>query len=232
MKSTLRCIFYLLILNVILNFNCEANWVLYDDFNSSTQIDNDKWEMKLPNGSFNIENGKAKLVQYSGSPGVWNSILLKQNVGTIKGVRAKILVTDCSSAVEVRMMSIIGNIGQDNLFCKFSLRPQYEDFAPSLTVISNFNTKSSYFWGHFKRPADVIGTQHTLSIDYSRKEINYSTDSYGDIHLYFPSEIERPDVYYTGIGTTGNGSCTVLFDDVYVNKDISQNNSSILLLLE
>ena len=46
-----------------------GKWTKYDDFNKSTQIDTDKWDIQDDNGTIEIENGRVKFVRFAGDPG-------------------------------------------------------------------------------------------------------------------------------------------------------------------
>jgi hypothetical protein len=53
---------------LVIACNTFAGWELYDDFNSGTSFETDKWSLDTSSANISIENGEAKFVHLPGRP--------------------------------------------------------------------------------------------------------------------------------------------------------------------
>jgi hypothetical protein len=215
--------------------NSEAGWQLYDDFNSGT-IDPQKWNIDDSSAYIGIENGQVKFTHKAGFPNDSSYILIKQNPETIKGIKAKITVTSCSGDVRARVASFVGKKGEDYIYAAQEIRTDSQYISSGLYVLGpapNYPYKSDYFWGHFKHPISTNNIPYTISMVLSLDELKCHVDGLGAIEYSFPDKLTKTDDNFKGIGTrsiTGNGTCTVYVDDVYIYRQKVSPANNLLLL--
>jgi hypothetical protein len=215
----------------------QTDWQLYDNFNSD-QIDPTKWEIDNSSADITIENGKAKFEHKSGFANDSSYLYLIKNPKTIVGLKATITVSSCSGDVRARLASFIGKIGDDYVFTSHEVRADRDYISVSLPVVGpepDYEYKYDYFWGHFERPLDYIGFPFTLSMILSKDHADYAVEGQGEIEFYFPSTLSSTDNPFKGIGTqstSGDGTCTVYVDDVYVLRQPLSPAGNLLLLDE
>lgn len=215
----------------------QENWQLYDDFNSG-QIDAKKWEIDDSSATITVENGRAKFVHKEGFANDSSWLFVTQNLKTLKGIKATITVESCSGDVRARLASFIGKIGDDYVFTQYRIRADQDYISASLPIIGpapDYEYKHSYFYGHFKRPLEFIGVPFTMSMVLSRDQANYEVKGQGELEFSFPNKLSPTDDFFKGIGTrssSGVGTCTVYFDDVYILRQPLSPAGSLLLLDE
>ncbi|MBW2427855.1 MAG: hypothetical protein JRF56_02775 [Deltaproteobacteria bacterium] len=215
----------------------QTNWQLYDNFNSA-QIDSSKWETDDSSATITVENGRAKFEHKSGFANDSSYLLLIKNPKTIIGIKATVTVESCSGDVRARMASFIGKIGDDYVYTAHEKRADRDYISSSLAVLSpspDYAYKYDYFWGHFKNPLNYTGTPFTMSMILSREHAEYDVEGQGELEFSFPNELSPTDDFFKGIGTrsvSGNGTCTVYFDDVYIVRQPPTPAGNFLLLNE
>ena len=213
-----------------------AAWQLYDDFNSGS-IDTQKWEIDDSSATITVENGRAKFVHQSEHAGDSSYLLLIENPKTITGIKATLTVESCSGDVRARMASFIGKIGADYIYSAHEIRADRNYITSSLPLLGpapDYQYKYDYFWGNFKNPLNYIGLPFTMSMVLHRDHAEYGVEGQGAIELSFPVTLAPTDDHFKGIGTRSNsgvGTCTVYFDDVYIDRQPTASPANNLLLL-
>ncbi len=232
-KSTLFA--YILGLLFGLTANCHAGWQLYDDFNSG-QIVPEKWGIDDSSASITVENSRVKFVHQEGHPNDSSWLKIIQNPETVMGIKAKITVSSCSGDVRARMTSFTGKIGNNYVYSHCALRPDRGYISSGLAVLESapdYVYKGDFFWGHFKAPSVIHNTPYTLSMIFSLKNATYAVDGQGELEFTFPYTLSPTDDFFKGIGTrstSGTGTCTVYFDDVYIYRQPVSPGINLLLL--
>ena len=215
----------------------QENWQLYDDFNSG-QIDEKKWEIDDSSATITVENGRAKFVHKEGFANDSSWLFVTQNLKTLKGIKATITVESCSGDVRARLGSFIGKIGDDYVFTQHQIRANRDYISASLPILGpapDYEYKHDYFWGQFKSPLEFIGVPFTMSMVLSRDHANYGVEGQGELEFSFPNRLSPTDDFFKGFGTrssSGVGTCTVYFDDVYILRQPLSPAGSLLLLDE
>jgi hypothetical protein len=136
------------------------------------------------------------------------------------------------------MASFIGKIGDDYVYTVHEKRADRDYISSSLPVLGpapDYEYKYNYFWGHFKNPLNYTGTAFTMSMVLSREHAEYGVDGQGELEFSFPDILSPTDDFFKGIGTrsvSGNGTCTVYFDDVYILRQPPTPAGNFLLLNE
>ena len=215
-----------------------ADWQLYDDFNSGSSFDPQKWEVDESSAMITVENGRAKFVHQSGNAGDSSYLLLINSPKTITGIKATVTVASCSGEgdVRARIASFIGKIGDDYIYSEHAIRADrtyISSALPRLGPAPDFQYKYDYFWGHFKNPLNYIGLPFTMSTVLYRDHAEYEVEGQGAIEFSFPETLGPTDDYFKGIGTRSNsgvGTCTVYFDDVYIKRESASPANNLLLL--
>ena len=215
----------------------QTNWQLYDDFNSG-QIDSSKWDIDDSSATITVENGRAKFMHKSGFPNDSSYLFLIKNPKTIAGIKATITVESCSGDVRARMASFVGKIGDDNVYTSHEIRADWDYISSSLPVLGpapDYEYKYDYFWAHFEKPLDYAGKAFTMSMVLTREHAKYGVEEQGELEFSFPNPLSLTDNFFKGIGTrssSGNGTCTAYFDDVYVLRKPKSQAGTLLLLDE
>lgn len=215
----------------------QADWQLYDDFNSG-QIDPNKWVIDDSSATITVENGRAKFVHQEGHANDSSWLFITKMLRTLKGVKATITVESCSGDVGARMSSFIGKIGDDYVFTAHGIRADRGYISSALPLLGpapDYEFKKDYFWGHFKQPLDYIGSSFTLSMILYRDRASYVVEGQGELEFSFPNRLSPTDDFFKAIGTgssSGVGTCTVYFDDVYILRQPPSPAGSLLLLNE
>ena len=215
----------------------QENWQLYDDFNSG-QIDSKKWEIDDSSATITVENGRAKFVHKEGYANDSSWLLVTQNLKTLKGIKATITVESCSGDVQARLASFIAKIGDDYVFTTHRIRADQDYISANLSIVGpapDYEYKNDYFFGRFKRPLEFMGVPFTMSMVLSRAQANYGVEGQGELEFSFPNRLSPTDDFFKGFGTrssSGVGTCTVYFDDVYILRQPLSPAGSLLLLDE
>ena len=239
-KSVFFIISILLILSLSSTVN--AGWVLYDDFNSGTTIDTQKWSIDNSSATISIESGEAKFVHNSGFPNDSSWLQIIDNPQNIIGIRTKIRVASCTGDVWGRAGGWVGKIGENPLWSAIRADSDegYISFYVDLNTPSpNYDLIYSLFWmafhANWDNPFDITGKTFTLEWMFTPNDITGKTDSYGEIVFKYPERVLPYEDSFKGIGTrssAGNGPCTIYFDDVYVYRPTSSAGTNMLLLDE
>lgn len=218
-----------------------AGWVLYDNFDSGP-INEQIWSVDSSSADITIENGEAKFVHKSGYPNDSSWLEIIDNPHNIIGVRTKIRVQSCTGDVLGRAGGWVGKIGENVLWS--DIRAQSDEgfisfFVDLITPAPNYDFIYSLFWvafhANWDNPLDIKGKTFTLEWMFTPKAATGRTDSYGEIVFRYPESVSLNEDSFKGIGTrsaSGNGTCTIYFDDVYVYRQIPSAASNMLLLEE
>ncbi len=212
-------------------FAGRKNWVLYDDF-TSNNIDTERWIINSISADITVEDGKAKFVHIPGKAGISAWLRIKENPEGVKGIRAKVTVQSCSGPTDVqaRVAGFIGKVAEDGQvdYVWDQLILEGATTSPrafgGLVVLraSDYAFRYDLFYGQFVRPVDIVGHTFTLTIIFSEDKVVFEVDGLGEIEHKLPECLIHLSTYdntFKGIGTisaSGQGSCTVYFDDVYV----------------
>jgi hypothetical protein len=224
-----------------LSSTVNAGWQLYDDFNSGN-IDNQKWLVDNSSATISIENGEAKFIHKPGYPNDSSWLGIIDNPQSIIGIRTKIRIQSCTGDVRGRAGGWVGKIGENLLWS--AIQAQFDQgrisfYVDLLTPDQNYDFIYSLFWGSFHsnwdNPFDITGETFNLEWMFKPDEIIGKTDNYGEMVFKYPQVVSPNEDHFKGIGTrssTGNGPCTVYFDDVYVYRQTSSAGTNLLLLEE
>jgi hypothetical protein len=241
MKNSLL---FIIVISLILSLSStvRAGWQLYDDFNSGTTIDTQKWSIDDSSATISIVSGEAKFVHNSGFPNDSSWLQIIDNPQSIIGIRTKIRVESCTGDVWGRAGGWVGKIGENPLWSAISTDSDegYISFNVELNTPSpNYDSIYSLFWVAFHAvwdtPRDITGKTFTLEWIFTPNDITGKTDSDGEIVFKYPERVLPYADSFKGIGTRsrlGNGPCTIYFDDVYVYKQTSSAGTNMLLLDE
>jgi len=217
--------------------HAQTNWQLYDDFNSGS-IDTKKWEIDTTNGSITVDNGRAKIVHQAGQAGNYSGLYILKNPKTIIGLKATITVESWTGDVRARITTFIGKIGDDYVYTSHEIRPDpgyIQSALPVLGPAPDYEYKHDYFFGHYKKPLVFLGLPFTLSMVLSRDQASYVVDGQGGLEFSFPNRLAPSDDLWWGISarsSSGDGTGTVYFDDVYILRQPPSPAGHLLLLDE
>jgi hypothetical protein len=241
MKNSLL---FIIVISLILSLSStvKAGWQLYDDFNSGTTIDTQKWHVDNSSATISIVSGEAKFVHNSGFPNDSSWLSIIDNPQNVTGIRTKIRVQSCTGDVYGRAGGWVGKIGENPLWS--DIRAQSDKgyiafFVDLNTPDPNYDFIYSLFWvafhANWDNPIDIIGKTYTLEWVYTPIAITGKTDSDGEIVFKYPETVLPYGDSFKAIGTrssAGNGPCTIYFDDVYVYRPTSSAGTNMLLLDE
>lgn len=212
----------------------QADWQLYDDFNSG-EIDPKKWEIDDSSATITVENGRLKFVHKEGYSGDSSWLSVTQNPEAVKGLKATITIESCTGDVISRIAGFIGKSGEDHIWSALIISPDRQYISSSLPVLGpGYVFKNDFFWGHFRNDLSALGSPYTLSMILKLDRAVFAVDNQGELEFVFPRKL-TPDDPFKGIGTrsdSGNGTCTVYFDDVYIYSQSVSPAVNILLLEE
>lgn len=204
----------------------QREWELYDDFDSGV-IREDLWDMEDAGALFSVENGRLRIEQIPGSPGVPNVLRFKRSPGAIKSVRARVSVASCAGDVRVRISGYTGrdtagnpvrnalviDCGRGLVFGKAVAEQQDADESGSdLYVLTKIVLQN---------PVELAGKTFTLTITFQPGMIQYAVDNMGkSLYMPFPKLLPA-DLLSKGIGIkseSGEGTAVIYVDDVYVSS--------------
>jgi hypothetical protein len=225
-----------------LSSTVNAGWVLYDDFNSGTTIDTQKWSIDDSSATISIESGEAKFVHNSGYPNDSSWLGIIDNPQNIIGIRTKIRVQLCNGDVRGRAGGWVGKIGENYLWSTIRIRSDERrvSFFVDLNTPSPYDYLYTLFYGAFHynwdNPLDIIiGKTFILEWMFTPEGVTGKTDSYGEMIFKYPERVSPNEDSFKGIGTrssAGDGPCIIYFDDVYVYRQIPSAATNLLLLEE
>ncbi|WP_155315344.1 hypothetical protein [Desulfosarcina alkanivorans] len=118
----------------------------------------------------------------------------------------------------------------------YEIRGDRDFISSSLAILDpppEYELRSDFFWGSLEREIPILGQSFTMSMVLSLKQANYEVEGQGGLQFYFPVALEPPDDIFKGIGIrsqSGNGICTVCFDDVYIMRKAGAPAVNLLLL--
>lgn len=220
---------------------CTANaeWRLYDDFESGS-IDTQKWDVDDSSATISIENGEARFDHKAGyrEDSSWLKIL--DNPQTIAGVRASIRVESCTGDVRGRIGGDVGSIQDNIVFAILQARPErgilggwVDELSPAQNYAYVRSLGGADFYYNWDKPLNILGNDYVLEMMFSNENITFKTDN-GEGVLTYAEALDPLANPFLAIGTrsnTGEGFCTVYFDDVYVYRNASNGLPAINMLL-
>ena len=202
-------------------------WRLYDNFDYP---DPSRWNVTgYPDvADISIEDGRAKFVHKEDKAGQSSFLTFKMDpykLSKIKGVRVTVTVEDCTPVpapgndVRARIGGYVGKLDDKYVFDQLAVQGGLGRIFGGLSASSDFSTWDELFWARFEEPIEIIGNTFTITMIFSNSCVTYQATGLGTIIFSLPRRMSPTDNYLMGIGTrstSGVGSCTVYFDDVYI----------------
>jgi hypothetical protein len=223
---------------LVLACNTFAGWELYDDFNSGSSFETDKWSLDTSSANISIENGEAKFVHLPGRPNDSSWLILVKNPKNIVGIRAKVRVQSYVGDVRGRIAGYVGKIGENSIWSAVRVRPsrgRAETYASILAP--NDVYLNDLFFGTFKynygQPANILNKNYILEWYFSPADIAAKTYDQGEIIFEYEDPVSPSESSFKGLGTRSielDGACTLYFDDVYVYRKRPSPATNLLLL--
>jgi len=226
MKKLLSCMVTIAIIATIALIPAEGysqpTWRLYDNFNKET-IDPDRWDIDKSNATITIEAGKAKFDHPAGDPNSSNWLIIKKGSKRIKGIRATVTVVSCTGDVRGRIAAFSGKVGDDYILDQLGPEGGFDRIIGSRIILDAGTLEVLYspFWGRFEEPLTILENTFIITMVFSPKKVTYTVNGLGKFTYKIPGPVSKTDNYRKGIGTysaSGDTSCVVYFDDVYVLK--------------
>ena len=224
-----------------------AEWVLYDNFDNYTDIDEMKQSGKWNIGSasanratFSIESGRLKIVHPPGSTTISAWAELIQQPNKIKGIRTTMEVESWDGDVRARIGSFVGflkNNPNHQVWYEMALRHFYPTWVSgSMEFVRGYSSvldaSASFAWqydlfytelGAWKHPV-IAGTPYEITAKFDVKnayfEVNDPPDL-GKVNFSYVESISKLENPFIAIGTrsaTADGTCVVYIDDVYIYR--------------
>jgi hypothetical protein len=229
---------YVIFFLLVIACNTFAGWELYDDFNSGSSFDTDKWSLDASSANISIENGEAKFVHLPGRPNDSSWLILVKKPNNIVGIRAKVRVESCMGDVRGRIAGYVGKIGENSVWSAVRVRPsrgRAETYASLLTPDDSF--LYDLFFGAFKysygQPANILNKNFVLEWYFSPVDITAKTYDQGEIIFQYEDPVSPADSSFRGLGTRSTDmedACTLYFDDVFVYRKRPSPATNLLLL--
>jgi hypothetical protein len=203
-------------------------WRLYDNFNYPGPPDPNRWNIDDSSATITIENGRAKFVHEAGHEDDSSFLSFKMEpyeLRRIRGVRVTVTVTDCSTVpedvndVRARIGGYVGKLGDDDVWDQLALQGGLNRIFGALNASPDGSYWYDLVWATFERPIEIIGNTFTITMIFSKRSVTYQATGLGTITFTLPGRMSPMDNYFMGIGTrstSGLGSCTAYFDNVYI----------------
>ena len=149
--TTVKAIAHSLVFILIITFQAHAGWQLYDNFDSSTTIDESKWSIDDSCGTISIENGEIKFVHQSGHPDDSNWLTMIDRPQSIAGIRVTVRVENCTGDVFGRIGGIIGRVSEGEVGSTLRIKPFTGRIEAAEMLLDADNLYlSDIFYGSFK----------------------------------------------------------------------------------
>jgi hypothetical protein len=212
------------IITLVFSVKVYADWELYDDFNTGSTIDTEKWGVDDSSGTITIENQRAKFVHAINHPNDSLYLNFHQNPETIAGIRATVNVASCTGDVRARVVGYAGKVGSDHIWSGVQLQESVQRVYVSAILEGpppTYTAGDSLHYAELQSPVDVEGTTFVVTIRFHDDCISYAVEGLGDVTYTYASAIDPATDIWRAIGTrssNGDGPCTVYFDDVYVYR--------------
>ena len=244
MKKSIAIALFLT-LTILFTTSGSAEWVLYDDFDSYTDIsdlDPNKWlirdrvDMNDPGSKqiaiFSIEGGRLRIKHLKKVPGIsaWATLIHKPD--KIKGISARMEVQKWEHEVRARIGADIGFLEDDPdhfFWYQFAFQRRPEDILNKGSIfgaLSVLDSSNNYEWlwdsvySQFGYPVEpVLDESYELTGTFTVKKFSYKVDDWGTSVNKYPDKIVRITDPFRGIGTISfdkDGTCVIYIDDVYV----------------
>ena len=224
MKKIPVALYLFLLMSLVFSVNGYADWELYDDFNTGSSIDEDKWGVDNSSGTITIENQRAKFVHALNYPNDSLYLNFIQNSDTIAGIRVTVNVASCTGDVRARVVGYAGKISYDHIWSGVQLQESAQRVSVNATLEGpppDYITGDSLYYAELQSPVDVEGATFVVTMMFHDERITYTVEDLGEVTYTYASAIEPATNMWRAIGTrssNGDGPCTVYFDDVYVYR--------------
>lgn len=204
----------------------QREWELYDNFDSGV-VNEALWEVDDGGAAFSVENGRLRIELFPGNPGVPATIRFRKNPEEIKSVRARVTVAQCTGDTRIRiggytgldsgnnpiLNALIIDCGQNRIYGKAQAEKVAGDvYEGDLYVL---------YKSILKYPVEIPGKTFGLTVTFQPGAILYAVDDVGK-SLFMPvPKLLASDRPFKGIGVkseSGDGTCVVYVDDVYVSS--------------
>ena len=214
----------LLAIILVLPIKGYADWVLYDDFESS-EID---WLLWDPYGDWTgaigeryIENGKLKIILDTGPANSKFGLSFKQYTEEIKAIRASVNIVSCTGDGRVK---IRGDWIYDypNEFQQAINIWGAEERIVTWREYYNSETEEDIFISRLssENPVNIIGKQFVVTIWFLSSKLDFAVRGLGRIR--YVEEMTNPLERHYNIDVRsydGGGTCTAYFDDIEIFID-------------
>lgn len=238
--TTIKIIYNSILFILVVVFPAHAGWQLYDNFDSGTTIDESKWFVDDSSANISIENGKLKFVHQRNYPNDSSWLEIIDRPGTITGIRATMRVENCTGDVRGRIGGIIGQVEENYVWSAARLSAARGRIATYANLLdTSYDYIGDIFFSAFKynwdAPLDITNQNHTIEWSFSSDELVVKTDAFGDIVYESDVPMSPTTNPFRAIGTrssSGDGPCSVYFDDVYVYRKPAAIAPQLLLLKE
>jgi hypothetical protein len=224
MKKLSLKVYLLPIILLVFSVNGYADWELYDDFNTGSTIDENKWGVDNSSGTITIENQRAKFVHATGHPNDSLYLNFHQNQETIAGVRTTVNVASCTGDVRARVVGYAGKIGSDHIWSGVQLQKSLQRVYAS-TILEgpppDYITGDSLHYAELQSPVNIEGATFVVTMMFYDDRISCTVEGLGEVTYTYASAIDPATDIWRAFGTcssNGDGPCTVYFDDVYVYR--------------
>jgi hypothetical protein len=215
---------YLIAFFLLFSTSGYPGWEIYDDFNSGTTINEQKWNIRDSSGLITIENQKAKFVHAQGHPNDSLYLIMNDNTDNIAGIKATVTVESCTGDVSARIGGYSGKVDENHIWSSLQLQDSMDRIYSSTGLEGpspDYTWVQDLHYAQFKRPITIEGNTYTVSMLFSDEKITYEVIDGGKIEYIYPTAIQTSTDFFRAIGTrssNGDGPCTVYFDDVYVYR--------------
>jgi hypothetical protein len=199
---------------------------LYDDFNyAGPDPDPDLWDVFMTtNGTVSVEGGRVKIEQIGQGSAY---LTFKDSPWTIKAIRATMEVIECPSGYG-RIGGWAGKVEEGvYVWNAIHVEPDLDHIWGNALVWNRDNPDLSpgwqrtHFFGHLNQPISMLGIPCTIDITFFPNKGCYRVEDQGQMCYFTEEEVSKTDNYFRHIGPSiysGNGSCVVYFDDVWVKR--------------
>ena len=238
--TTIKTIYNSILFILVFVLPAHAGWQLYDNFDSGTTIDESKWFVDDSSAIISIENGELKFVHKRNFPNDSSWLEIIDRPRTITGIRATIRVENCTGDVRGRVGGIIGQVEENYVWSAARISASEGRIATYANLLdTSYNYLGDIFFSSFKNnwdaPLDITNKNFTIEWSFSTDELVVKTDAFGDIAYESDEHMSSTTDHFRAIGTrssSGDGPCSVYFDDVYVYRKPAAIAPQILLLKE
>ena len=198
-----------------------ADWQLYDDFNSGSTIDETKWNIDDSSGTISVEDGRAKFVHEAGHPNDSLYLNFAQYGSAIMGIKATVTVASCTGDVRARISGHLGFLDGDNLWTAIQLQAGETRIYNSISPEDPQTYESDYdlHYSSYRSPIDILGQEFNLTMLFSNDKTTFEVEGLGKFTVRHQQTIPSSESDFRALGTrstSGDGPCTVYFDNIYI----------------